>query len=60
VLYILNGQGTSQAYGNKNDKNGRKAARDLEKLWIGAREGKVTRTIQYPVTSWWAKELDKT
>jgi hypothetical protein len=33
---------------------------DLEKLWIGTREGKVTRTIQYPVTSRWAKELDKT
>jgi hypothetical protein len=33
---------------------------DLEKLWIGTREGKVTRTIQYPVTSRMAKELDKT
>jgi hypothetical protein len=33
---------------------------DLEKLWIGTSEGKDTRTIQYPVTSRWAKELDKT
>jgi hypothetical protein len=32
----------------------------LEKLWIGISEGKDTRTIQYPVTSRWAKELDKT
>jgi hypothetical protein len=32
----------------------------LEKLWIGTSEGKVSRTIQYPVTSRWAKELDKT
>ena len=33
---------------------------DLEKLWIGTSEGKDTRTIQYPVISRWAKELDKT
>jgi hypothetical protein len=33
---------------------------DSEKLWIGTSEGKVSRTIQYPVTSRWAKELDKT
>jgi hypothetical protein len=27
---------------------------DLEKLWISTSEGKVTRTIQYPVTLRWA------
>jgi hypothetical protein len=32
---------------------------DSEMLWVGTSEGKVTRTIQYPVTSRWAKELDK-
>jgi hypothetical protein len=29
-------------------------------LWIGTNEGKDIRTIQYLVTSRWAKELDKT
>jgi hypothetical protein len=33
---------------------------DLEKLWIGTSKGMDTRTIQYPVTSRRAKELDKT
>ena len=33
---------------------------DLEKLWIFTSKGKVTRTIQYPVASRWAKELDET
>jgi hypothetical protein len=32
---------------------------DLEKSWIGTSGRKVTRTIQYPVTSRWAKELDE-
>ena len=32
----------------------------MEKSWIDTNEGKDTRTIQYPVTSQWAKELDKT
>jgi len=65
--YILNGQGTSKVYGNQTMEMGanlksRRNERgyDLEKLWIGTSEGKDTRTIQYPVISRWAKELDKT
>jgi hypothetical protein len=58
---ILNGQGTSKVYGNQF-KWGAKSRRkergyDLEKLWIGTSEGKDTRTIQYPLTSRWTKEL---
>ena len=45
--------------GAKSRRN--KRGYDLEKSWIGKSEGKDTRTIQYPVTSRWAKELvDKT
>jgi hypothetical protein len=52
-------------YGNQTMKMGAQSRRNergynLKKLWIGTSEGKVTRTIQYPVTSQWAKELDKT
>jgi hypothetical protein len=56
VEYILNGQDTSKVYANKSNVNERKSRQnervyDLEKLWIGTRKGKDTRTIQHPVTS---------
>ena len=52
-------------HGNETMKMGAKFRKnergyDLEKLWIGTSEGKDIRTIQYPVTSRWAKELVKT
>jgi hypothetical protein len=46
----------------KTKKMGAKSRRNergygSKKSWIGTGEGKVTRTIQYLVTSRWAKEL---